>query len=108
MKHCRICPAEITNNRTYCPECAERLRLERKRAFDMKAYRAKSKDNLKIIRVLLHDPSPEPLTVGMTISAEQHDWMMKLGTYTPGTVIRQGDERRRIDLVQGKMVEVRI
>lgn len=108
MKHCKICPAEITNNRTYCPECAERLRLERKRAFDNRAYKAKRKDEAKIIRVLVKDPSPYPLIAGMTIPAEEHNWMLKIGTYTPGTVLKRMGDMYRIDLVQGKMVEVRI
>ena len=94
------CPAR------YCPECA----AERQRGAN-RVYYKKQKEGYRrgeVGYVLEEDPSDAPLTIGMSIPVEQHDWMVKLGTYTPGTVIRQGETRKRIDLLNGKMVEVRI
>lgn len=88
----------------YCPDCA----AERKREADRAAYR-KNKAKYAPAEngyILEKDPSDAPLTIGMSIPVEQHNWMVKLKSYTPGTIIRQGETRKRIDKVKGKLVEV--
>lgn len=108
--HCDTCGKEFEGNdrapvpARYCHDCG----MERRRMVNRRLYHNTPRPTRDTSYVLEKDPSDDPLVIGMVIPAEQHDCMLKLGTYTPGTVIRQGDERRRIDMVQGKMVEVRI
>lgn len=113
--YCDMCGSAFEGNdkapvpARYCHDChMERRRMVNRRLYRENRHGEKRESELTKIRILVKDPSPDPLTVGMTIPAEEHDWMIKLGTYTPGTEIRQGDERRRIDKIEGKLVEVRI
>ena len=95
------CPAR------YCPECAaERQRESRRQGHQREKARYVPAESGY---VLIKDPDDDGgMRPGATISMVEHEAMLRLATYTPGTIIRQGEVRKRIDLVQGKMVEVRI
>ena len=112
LTHCKICGRELVKwERLYCKVCSKYMHRERVKVYDMKSYLERKKES-KLESpdpiILEDDPSDDPLTVGMTIPVMEHEWMKKLKTYTPGTIIRQGETRKRIDLLNGKMVEVRI
>ena len=107
LTHCKMCGCTLAKfERLYCKVCSAYMKVLRTKAYDLKTWRESKRENVPVI--LVEDPSDAPLTAGMTIPVEEHKWMVKLMTYTPGTVIRQGDERKRIDMVNGRMVEVRI
>jgi len=108
--HCDMCGKAFEGNpkapvpARYCHDC----NMERRRMVNRRLYHNTPRPPRDTSYVLEEDPSDAPLTLGMAIPEEQHNWMIKFGTYTPGTILRQGDERKRIDKVQGKLVEVRI
>jgi len=111
MTHCKLCGRTIDKEgrRMYCTACSGYMNKQNKQESDKRRYEKKRQEKgYKVAIILECDPSDDPLTIGMTIPVEEHKWMKELLTYTPGTIIRQGETRIRIDKVGDRMVEVRI
>jgi hypothetical protein len=79
----------------YCPGCAR----ERKREVQRGLYKYAPRE---VGYVLVADPSDYPLEPGLRISKEEHDWMVKFGSYVPGTILEQRGERFEVRKVNGK------
>lgn len=93
----------------FCEPC----RILRKNEVNQRCYKQarramKDEAERKVSFVLVHDPSPDPLTVGMVIGKMEDEYMLQLKTYTPGTVLRHGGDKFKIKEHQGKLVRVRI